>query len=65
MKAANTRDTDYSTKKVSQILLNDIKEALKSVDSFGSVELFIQDNKVTQITTRSIQKTEQKNGKIL
>ena len=65
MKAANTRDTDYSTNKVSQTLLNDIKEALKSVDSYGSVELFVQDNKVTQITTRNIQKTEHKNGKVI
>lgn len=64
MKAADTRKTEYSTKRVSQTLVDNIKEALKSIDSYGSVELFVQDNTVTQITTRNIHKTDQKNGKI-
>lgn len=64
MKTANTTTTDYSTKRVSKTLLRNIKEALKSIDSYGSVELFVQDNIVTQITTRNITKTDQKNGDI-
>ena len=47
----------YSTKKVSKTLLSEIKEAMKQVDKFGSVEIYIQDNVVTQITTRNIRKT--------
>lgn len=56
-------ETDFSTKRISQPLLDKIKIALKSIDSFGSVELFVQDNIVTQITVRNIQKTNHKDGK--
>ena len=48
---------DYSTKKVSRRLLEEIKKALKSIESFGSVEVYVQDNIVTQITVRNIKKT--------
>lgn len=48
---------DYSTKKVSKALLKEIKDALKSVGGYGSIEIFIQNNVVTQITTRNIRKT--------
>lgn len=37
-------------------LISEIKNALKSV-RFGSVEIFVQDNTVTQITVRNIKKT--------
>ncbi len=37
-------------------LLSEIKNALKSV-RYGSVEIFVQDNTVTQITVRNIKKT--------
>lgn len=47
----------YSTKKVSKTLLVEIKQALKNVGGFGSVEIFVQDDTVTQITTRNIRKT--------
>jgi hypothetical protein len=47
---------DYSTKNVSSQLLNEIKAALQSVN-FGSIEIYINDNSVTQITTRTIKKT--------
>lgn len=61
---------DYSTKKISQQLLDEIKAALQSV-SYGSIEIYISDNNVTQITTRTIKKTSatissphsEKNGK--
>jgi hypothetical protein len=46
----------YSTKKISSELLKQITEALKQVNGWGSVELFIQDYKVTQITQKNIQK---------
>jgi hypothetical protein len=47
----------YSTKRISDKLLQEIKVALKSIDSYGSVELYIQDSSVTQITVRNIKKT--------
>lgn len=48
---------DYSTKKISRRLLDEIKKALKSIESFGSVEVYVQDKIVTQITVRNIKKT--------
>lgn len=50
----------YSTKRISKKLLQEISQALKSIDAYGSVELYIQDSTVTQITTRNIQKTNTK-----
>jgi len=50
---------DYSTKKVSQELLGEIEEALKNIRGWGSVEIFVQDYKVVQITERNIKKTTQ------
>lgn len=48
----------YSTKKISHTLLDEITSALKKVDAYGSVEIYIQNSAVTQITTRSIKKTD-------
>ncbi len=48
---------DHSTKRVTTQLLEEIKQALKSVDGYGSVEVVIQDNRVVQISVRSIRKT--------
>ncbi len=48
----------YSTKKITQQLIDEIKTALKSIDSYGSVEVYIQDSIVTQITVRNIKKTQ-------
>jgi hypothetical protein len=48
---------DYSTKKVTQTLIEELKQALKSVKGWGSVEIIVQDDKVTQITVRNIKKT--------
>lgn len=48
---------DYSTKKISQDLVEEIKSALKNVRGWGSVEIYVQDHKVTQITERNIKKT--------
>ncbi|OGC58279.1 hypothetical protein A3A70_03235 [candidate division WWE3 bacterium RIFCSPLOWO2_01_FULL_42_11] len=48
---------EYSTKQISPILLEELKEALKSVSPYGSVEIQVQDSLVIQITVRNIKKT--------
>lgn len=48
---------DYSTRKITQDLVDEIKQALKNVRGWGSVEIIVQDSKVTQITERNIKKT--------
>ena len=48
---------DYSTKKVSAELLDEVIEALKNIRGWGSVEIYVQDFKVVQITERNIKKT--------
>lgn len=48
---------DYSTKNVSDKLVREIIEALKNIRGWGSVEIFVQDYKVVQITERNIKKT--------
>jgi hypothetical protein len=51
---------DFSTKKVSKILLDQIKDALKEIrGGYGSVEIVIQNHCVTQISTREIKKTNE------
>lgn len=42
---------------VPQRLLVEIARAISNVRGWGSVEIFIQDHKVTQITERNINKT--------
>jgi hypothetical protein len=60
----------YSTHTISQTLLDEITNALKHVSPYGSVEIYVQDSTVTQITVRNIKKTiqtikstSQQNGK--
>lgn len=48
---------DYSTKRISKLLLDEVARALRSIDAYGSVELYVQKNTVTQITVRNIKKT--------
>jgi hypothetical protein len=48
---------EYSTKKISKTLVSELKNALKSVNSYGSVEIYVQNGVVTQITVRNIKKT--------
>ena len=48
---------DYSTKKISKDLVDEIKVSLKNVRGWGSVEIYVQDFKITQITERNIKKT--------
>jgi len=46
----------YSTQEISPTLIDEIKDALKGL-SYGSVEIYIVNNEVTQITKRLIRKT--------
>lgn len=48
---------DYSTKRVTDTLIEELKQALKNIKGWGSVEIIVQDFKVTQITERNIKKT--------
>ena len=43
--------------KVGQKLHQELIRAIKEVGGWGSVEIFIQNHKVTQITRRTIKKT--------
>jgi len=54
------KQTEYSTGRISETLLGEIKKALKSVKSHGSVEIYVQNEVVTQITVRNIKKTNNK-----
>ncbi|MDD5416316.1 MAG: DUF2292 domain-containing protein [Candidatus Daviesbacteria bacterium] len=38
--------------------LKEIQSSLEDLGGWGSVEIFVQDGKVTQITSRSIRKTQ-------
>jgi len=49
--------TEYSTKKISKTLTDEIIEALRNVKGYGSVEIIVQKDVVTQITVRNIKKT--------
>jgi hypothetical protein len=48
---------DYSTKNISNKLIDEIMHALKNIKGFGSVEIIVQDYKVVQMTERNIKKT--------
>lgn len=42
---------------VSKDLVEEIMRALKSVKGYGSIEIYVQNHSVTQITVRNIKKT--------
>jgi len=48
---------DYSTQHISQPLIDEIVHSLKTVNHFGSIEIYVQNGIVTQITVRNIKKT--------
>lgn len=48
---------NYSIKRISPKLLEEIESALRLVKPFGSVEIYVQNSIVTQITARNIKKT--------
>ncbi len=41
-------------------LVKDIKEALASLEGWGSIEIYVQDDQVTQITSKRIRKIQHK-----
>lgn len=45
------------TPKINDKFLQDLVAALKDLDGWGSVEIYVQNGKVTQITKRAIKKT--------
>ena len=48
----------HSTKKISDNLIVEITEALKNIRGWGSVQIFVQNHKVVQITEKNIKKTQ-------
>lgn len=46
----------YSTKDISEKLKEEVLSSIQSVRGWGSVEIFIQDFEVTQITEKNIKK---------
>ncbi|MBI3282645.1 DUF2292 domain-containing protein [Candidatus Curtissbacteria bacterium] len=54
-------DNDFSTQKVSPQLIGQIVDALKN-KAYGSIEIYIQNHTVTQITERTITKVAKPNG---
>lgn len=46
-----------STQTTTDELLIEIRQALKNIKGWGSLELYVQDGKVVQITERNIKKT--------
>lgn len=55
---ANGRTVNLPDKQATPELTEEILKALKTVEGWGSVEIFIQDFSVTQITVRKIKKTK-------
>lgn len=51
------QDKDVSPQTVSPQLVDEIITALKLVRNYGSIEIYIQNSVVTQITVRNIKKT--------
>ncbi len=47
----------YSNRDISSTLLEEVKQAIKGVRDFGSVEIYVNGGVVTQITVRNIKKT--------
>lgn len=53
---------DYSTQNVSAFLLEELKRAVESVPDYGSVEIYVQNGQVSQISVRKIKKTLRNKG---
>lgn len=49
---------DQAVKKISRPLIEEIERALTLIKSYGSMELYVQDGVVTQVTVRNIKKTK-------
>lgn len=48
---------DYSTQEISKQLISEIIEAVQGVE-YGSIEIYVQNKIVTQISVRNIKKTK-------
>ena len=48
---------DNSVKKISQELVDEIITSLQTAAPYGSVEIYVQNNSITQVTVRKIKKT--------
>lgn len=48
---------DYQSSMNTQLLLDELKKALANVRPYGSIEIIVQNNQITQITARNIRKT--------
>ncbi len=57
MAREDTHKQLYSNKEVSVTLMEEVKQAIKGVKDFGSVEIYVSGGVVTQITVRNIKKT--------
>ncbi len=57
----NQADLQFSTQKITPQLISQIIDALKN-KAFGSVEIYIENFSVTQITERTITKVARKNN---
>jgi hypothetical protein len=51
----------YSTKQISDKLKDEVIESIHNVKGWGSVEIFIQNYNVTQITEKNIKKPKNSN----
>lgn len=54
-----TRTKQQSETLVTPKLIEEIRSALKNIRGWGSVEIYVQKGRVTQITERNIKKTDQ------
>ena len=48
---------NYSTRQVSEELVQEIVEALSNIRGWGSIEIYVQNHEVVQFTERNIRKT--------
>lgn len=69
-KDGDATSLEFTTDRVSRALMHEIEHALKTVKAYGSIEIYVQNSVVTQITVRNIRKTsvevnepEENNGK--
>lgn len=49
---------EHTDSKKEKTLIRDIEKALTSLEGWGSVEIYVQNNQITQITSRKITKTQ-------
>lgn len=52
---------EYNVENISDKLMHEIADSLQKVKNYGSVEIYVQNGMVTQITTRNIKKTHTNN----